>query len=711
MSLSSTFLFFAFLLKSSEQLPVFSPSPDKPKEINSFYYYITPESNLTVQDVLKKNFALSLKNDLGITNNVIWVYFNIRNKNTNDSLYLEVANPLFREITFYSLNNNIAVDSLSSGRLQPFDRRYGDFVNYVYPLKINPGSELKILIKIKTDSPTHLPIFLFSRSILLKKNFNDSLLFGIYIGIIIIMIAYHAFISFTVNDKSYIYYLIYIAAVGFAQIVLKGYAFKYLWPNNVWLSVHSINLSGIISGFTTLVFAKVFLQTKKQAPSLNISINSFILIYILILFVHFFISNFLAFRIINISALLGSAVVIYTAYRILKKGFKPANFFLLAFSIFLGSVVIYVLRTSGFIGYNFFTSYILEIGSVLQIIILSLALADKINTYRHEQSVAKAEALRISKENERLVTEQNVLLEREVKIRTNELENANNDLNQTLSQLKLAQAKLVDSEKMASLGQLTAGVAHEINNPINFVTSNIKPLELDIQDIFEVLKKYENLDPSAEIQPQLDKIAAFKKEIDISYVGQEIKSLLSGIKDGATRTAEIVKNLKNFVRLDQANLKLADLNDGINSTLVLVRNTFPDKMVLEKQLGQIPLVECSPGKLNQVFMNIITNAVQAIKNKKYKNEEFPVLSIKSWSETEQEVNISVKDNGIGMPHSVIEKIYEPFFTTKDVGEGTGLGMSIVKGIVESHKGNLEIHSTPGEGTEFILTLPIVSPTQ
>ena len=198
--------------------------------------------------------------------------------------------------------------------------------------------------------------------------------------------------------------------------------------------------------------------------------------------------------------------------------------------------------------YNIYTSNILEIGSAIQITLLSFSLADKINIYRKEQAVARIEALKIAKENERLIQNQNIFLEREVKNRTVALEQSNDELKKTLTKLKDTQIKLIDSEKMASLGQLTAGIAHEINNPINFVSANIKPLELDFNDLTEIIRRYEQIDWSKDVTKQIEEIENYKKQIDLAYINEEIRNLLNGIRDGANRTADIVSNLKNFAR-------------------------------------------------------------------------------------------------------------------------------------------------------------------
>jgi hypothetical protein len=177
---------------------------------------------------------------------------------------------------------------------------------------------------------------------------------------------------------------------------------------------------------------------------------------------------------------------------------------------------------------------------------------------------------------------------------------------------------------------------------------------------------------------------------------------LAGIEDGAKRTAEIVKGLKNFSHLDESDIKMADINKGIESTLVLLRSSIPDFISIEIDLGDIPMIECYPGKLNQVFMNILNNAVQAIENDK--SEKQHKLSVSTF-ESENKIHIRITDTGIGMTEMVKDKIFEPFFTTKDVGEGTGLGMSIVFGIIENRHGQIKIDSEPGKGTKIELILP------
>jgi signal transduction histidine kinase len=292
-------------------------------------------------------------------------------------------------------------------------------------------------------------------------------------------------------------------------------------------------------------------------------------------------------------------------------------------------------------------------------------------------------------------------LEQKVGERTLELRDTNDELHITLYNLKNTQAQLVNSEKMASLGQLTAGIAHEINNPINFVSANVKPLKMDINDLLSLINKYEKIAPHETTANQFKEIEEFRKEIDIDYLKKEMEELLSGIEDGAKRTAEIVSGLKNFSRLDESDIKEANINEGIESTLILLKSAVPQNTEVITHLGEIPLIECLPGKLNQVFMNLFSNAMYAISHQK--NNETNKLIITSYLSGEH-VCVSIEDTGIGMTPEVKAKIFDPFFTTKDVGEGTGLGMSIVFKIVESHGAKIEVESEFGIGTKILLIL-------
>ena len=562
-----------------------------------------------------------------------------------------------------------------------------------------------IYLRVHSNENLILPISILKEELLLEKISSRGIIFGFYTGIMTIMFIYNLFLYIIIRDKSYLYYVFYILCAWLTQISIQGYSSKYFWDESSWMNNYSTTLFSVISLVFASLFTITFLNTKHFSKTFDKLIKIFFILTLLNLVVLFLIGTFWAFMLMQLLTLCGAILALSSSYFVyFKKHFKPAGYYLVAWSVLLIGAILFIMKDYNFIPYNNFTSYLLQISSAVEVMLLSFALADKINFFKKENEIAQAQALNASLENQKLVKEQNVVLEKKVQERTEELQGANSTLNITLTNLKNTQSKLVDAEKMAALGQLTAGIAHEINNPINFVTSNIKPLQLDIKDLKDVIIKYEEIDLSKDLKSQLDEIDSFKKQIDLDFVNNEINSLLSGISEGARRTAEIIRSLRNFSRLDESDTKPIDLNEGLDSTIVLVRNNIPDNVTVIKDLGNLPKVECQPGKINQIFMNLISNAIQAIKAKEIQREE-EFLTIKSWYD-EQQVKISIKDSGTGMTEETKNRIFEPFFTTKAIGEGTGLGLSIVFSIIETHKGNIEVISKINEGTEFILTLNV-----
>lgn len=280
------------------------------------------------------------------------------------------------------------------------------------------------------------------------------------------------------------------------------------------------------------------------------------------------------------------------------------------------------------------------------------------------------------------------------------LEQRSQDLEQALQNLQAMQAQLVESEKMSALGVMVAGVAHEINNPISFIYGNLTHVAEYAEDLFNLLESYQEYcpNPTPELQAEIE-------ATEVDFIKEDFPKLLNSMTVGAERIKKIILSLRNFSRLDEAEIKDVDIHDGLDSTLMILQNQFkaqsnhPEIQII-KEYGNLPRVECYAGPLNQVFMNIIINAIDAL-------EKSLNPQIKISTETQGNlVLIKIADNGMGITQEVHKKIFNPFFTTKPVGKGTGLGLSTsYQIIVDKHGGKLECHSTPGLGTEFVITLP------
>lgn len=291
------------------------------------------------------------------------------------------------------------------------------------------------------------------------------------------------------------------------------------------------------------------------------------------------------------------------------------------------------------------------------------------------------------KKVEKELEDLNVNLENQVTDRTAQLQD-------TLNKLTSAQTQLVQSEKMASLGQLVAGIAHEINNPIGAIYANMPPLEDYITDI----KNTVEFAKSCADDNGLIKLNEYMETNDFLYVIDDLNQLLTSQKQAADRIRNIVMSLRNFSRLDQGEVKSVLLEDGLDSTLQMLTHNYKGRIEIQKHYRLNEIVECFAGELNQVFMNILANAIQAIPDK-------GMIAIKTKKENNNAV-IYISDTGIGMPENVCEKIFDPFFTTKEIGEGTGLGLSISYGIIEKHNGSIIVKSKVNRGTRFTITIPL-----
>lgn len=295
-------------------------------------------------------------------------------------------------------------------------------------------------------------------------------------------------------------------------------------------------------------------------------------------------------------------------------------------------------------------------------------------------------------------------LEEKVRERTTALKSAKEEVEEAYSKLKLTQAQLVQSEKLSAIGQLAAGIAHEINNPIGFINSNLGTLNGYTKDILSLLSKLEECLKLCENSEAPDTSGLLKelKDIyetkEIDFIMEDIQNLITESKDGAERVKKIVQDLKDFSRIDEAELKVADINQIIDKTLNMIYNELKYKTTVTKKYGEIPEIMCFPRHLSQAFMNIIINAVQAI-------EKRGEIKIETCSKNEN-ILIEISDTGFGIPEENIPKLFDPFFTTKEVGKGTGLGLNITYNIIKQHHGEIGVKSKVGQGTMFRILIPL-----
>jgi len=673
---------------------------------NYFLELEDPAASYKIQDIVYSTAFHPIPSSLPIlsySKSTTWLKFVLKNKTTRAFVPINIGPGVIDNFDIYYADPDkskhiINLTSDIPSRDSKLIKQNNTFINCI----IFPDSVRTIYLHIKSSAPGIIPVQISSANEYFKSSDFNNIVAGGFMGIVLIMAFYNLMLYTIVKDLSYLYYVFYIIFLGLSQLFLRGYGITFFLTKKVILNNYFIPFTRIFFGYAVLLFTSEFLQLKQTLKSyykfyyLLYALYTIALIAIITGYVLF------AYNFITYSSVVTAICLLFIGGFLYLRGFKPAKYFMIGWGIFLISILISVARSRGYIIHNDFTVNIVLYTSSLELILFSIALADKISFYRKQTIEMQQLSLNIAKENERLITEQNIILESEVNARTNQLIQTNHDLSATIENLQSTQSKLIETEKMASLGQLTAGIAHEINNPINFVSSNVKPLRLDFLEIFSLLDKYKDAGEKPNREELFALANQYNQNIDVEFLKKEIITLLDGIEEGANRTAEIVQSLRTFSRTDEKILKLIDINKAVLNTLILLRSSIPYNIEMKPVLSKLPLLNCYPGKINQVLVNLINNGIQAIRIKETQVKES--ISITT-SDSPEYVIIQIADTGVGMSKEVKQKIFDPFFTTKEVGEGTGLGLSIVFGIIEDHNGKIEVQSEPDKGTTFTISFP------
>ena len=691
--LLSVFCLFQLPFALAEEMVTLNDDHPEQKIGKSIYYLKDKTQKLTFEQISSPEYADKFVKceqeapNFGNIQMTVWNKFTVVNQSSKSWVFFDSFYNV-DTLTFYYPDSSGKYHKVLSGSSLPLSSRKYRVNPYVFDLPF--AGKDTVVYYLKVDAYIfQYPVIVSTQENFIEQNHYHDIFLGIYFGFVLLIILYNISIYITVRDKNYLIYVVYVLLVGMfvsSQQGLNAYFWGDKWHTLMWGKSSVITA---LMGISSFYFAKSFLETKTYAPTIDrIFIYGFIPLNILIIFIKLMGFHLLATIIIQISGLIAVIFFIVTSVLVYRRGYKPARFYLIATGLYLIGVIVYTLKTLGLLPYSNFTNDAMLIGSAFEMTMFSISLADKINIFKKEKEKAQVQYLDTLHENERLTKEQNKILEQKVTERTSELEH-------TLENLRKTQAQLVQSEKLVSLGLLTAGIAHEINNPINFVSASVPSLKRNFEDVKSLITEIKSIKVSEEQRIQLDELF---KQLDINATLEETEILLNGISDGANRTSIIVKDLQSFSRIDDKEMKTANLHYGIDSTLALLKNKITDSIEVIMDYGNIPPIKCYEGQLNQVFMNVLNNAIDAIPGK-------GTITVKTRSENGF-VKIYVTDSGVGMSEEVKKKIFDPFFTTKDVGKGTGLGLAVSYGIIERHGGTIEVKSEQGKGTEFIISLPV-----
>jgi len=661
---------------------------------------ILTHKNINASNLVKNISSPNYKDDFKKNVNY-WLKFQIKNNSEKSGEWVLE----FRDIPFldiYIIDNSGTQEIIRSGTLVPASEKqinYGIHETAIFTLQSKEIKVFYVKLQYLFDTEEINAISISDIKSFIGQNTIDNVLQGVFQGLLLMMLLYNIFLYISTREKSYLFYIIYV----FSFAVLMLHSFQYLQD---FIFLEKPETSSYFGMFVFVAFIfyflllREFIDSRNKHPRLDkslkivITINSVVTVIIFI-FQFIYIDSFalVGMEIVFINAII---LLVYVVI-IFKIKSRISNIFAIGtlFLVFFITIAIIGMHLDGD------TDKLIicfQAGIVGEVFIFSAGLSYKYKVIEQQKQKAQEGLIIQLKDNQQLQTKVNRELEQEVGKRTKEINIQKEELSSTLEYLKQTQSQLIQTEKMAGIGQLTAGIAHEINNPINYVTTSSRALENDIEDYQKILDSYAEIN-KVNIEEKLSEIAKLKEDIGFVEITSETKNLLNGIKIGGEKVAEIVKSLRTFSRLDENALKKVNLNENIEATLTILNNRIGTNLEIEKQFGDNLEIECFPGKLNQVFLNILNNAIDASEN----GGKIVVQT----QEVSKTCRISISDAGKGIPEEIQNRIFDPFFTTKDVGKGKGLGLSTAHTIIEEHHGTIEVESETDKGTTFTIIIPVI----
>jgi two-component system NtrC family sensor kinase len=619
--------------------------------------------------------------NFGVTKSVIWLKFTLQNDEPArvPAWILSFDYPLFDYLTLYVQKKQGHWQIQESGDLLPYSARPMKYRHFAFTLDLPDTAATTCYVRLASSGSMQINVTLQQPVAFAKVDLYAELGHGIFFGALLIMMCYNLFLYAGLRDKAYLAYIAFIFVNLVLQAAFSGHITQFVLGESPYWANHIIPLLMSASPIVMAAFSITFLNTRQFAPKIHTVLLAIIFVASANLLSSFWLKLSISISGAGILVIVACVAVIVAGVISLRQGNRAARFYLLAWAFLILSGLITSFRNFGFLAPGFFTTNCVRIASMVEAILLAMALADRYNLYKKEKEAAQAETLRIQQEANRE-------LEEKVMDRTKLL-------HQSLEELKSAQAKLVQKEKMASLGELTAGIAHEIQNPLNFVTNFAEVSEELVEDLKTEVKEG-------------------KQQSALTLVN-DLSSNLNKIIHHGRRAGAIVKGMLLHSRKDIGENQEIDLCAFVDDCLKLAYQGFQTKnktctVQLTKHFDTEPvLYTCNPQELDRVLMNLFANALYALDKRKEREGStyLPELSV-TIRPTKHGIEIIVYDNGTGISTPLQEKIFQPFFTTKPANQGTGLGLSISFDIItKGFGGELTVASEENRFTTFTIRLP------
>lgn len=701
----STFLFMLFLpIRSFSQSDIILNEDQDIYKLGKRCYLLRDrQSQWEIDDVtgekVGKTFALSKQQvpNLGFTNSALWLRFRLRNDSANDDKWiLEVGYPLLDYIELYVPNDSGDYGLKKNGDALPFEEREIEYKNALFWLKI-PSGETKIYyMRLKTESSLSAPLTLWRPQRFIEHVNAEQYAIGIYYGIMLIMFLYNFFIFLSTKERIYLLYIFYIISFALLQMSLDGLAYQYLWPNFAWWNNHSTPFLIGFASFCALIFTQKFLQVENYGKKLNLIFNINILYTFFVMILSLLAGYFISIIFGTICGIIAPVVMLTAGFISRINGFRPARFYLIAFFAFFAGCIIYALTKFAVLPSNFFTENGIQIGSALQVVLLSLALGDKINILQAEKEAAQNQLIQALKEADSIKADytkrlesMNKSLEKKVEERTAELATKNLELAEKNFQMEKAYQELKQLDKMKS--DFISSVSHELRTPLTSILGFTKVIKKNYGKLIKNIsdKVNENEEKCQKYIPRID------DNLDIVInESEKLMKMINQVLDLSEMEAGEV----------QWNDQKLNMNKLMIEALRLVENHFVGREKVEfyyeiqEDLGEI---YADKSRMLQLINNLVSNGVNFTDEGYVKLRAF---------RNDGSLKIVVEDTGIGINKENQKNIFEKFRQVGDIltdkPQGAGLGLPICKEIVDHYHGTISVESEVGKGSTFSLSLPV-----
>ncbi len=669
------------------------------KEFDVHYYIQAPEEILTYSSAYElSEYVLNESNEplkLGYQKGPVWVKIEI--PKNQDISYFEVTNPRFKEISYYLFEKDILVKNITTGVLFPPDSRELKSPFFFFKVSGDNSKNRTVLLRLESDDGFVTNFKFFDEKGIYPAIANELIIGFFSLGVIVSLSILYFKIFISLKEKGYLFYSIYSFTAIFSILKVNGFLTFYLFPEIPWLNNYSAIIETTVA-FTAGLFSIHFLKLKKFTPSINKLVWVLVLNSIVATFVSLIGFNSLAIQIIETGALLFIIVIIPTsAYIFSKFNSRPAKYYLISFSFLAIGSALYIANNYGlFSSDNLFLKNSLELGVSIEMIFLAIGVAKRIDLLRFK-------LIQSQEENLKIISNQKEELEQKVKEKTSELQSQNDQLRNALEDLRNAQSKLIESEKLATLGFLSSGIAHELNNPINFINGCAHSLNKNLVELQEVqkladdfLNKYDKEKSNGDLIKLSNEIDRRKEEIDYEFLLKETEELIKNIQTGSKRTSRILDHLKYFTKDSQKNLSEILFEDNLEAIMSILKSEIWDRSIFEFNFDKDLSIHCIPAKFNQALINNILNSLQAIDSDNGK------IKIDAKSKGEY-VEINITDNGLGIDPNVVTEIFEPFFTTRP--NHVGLGLSLAAKAIMEHNGEIKASNIDPSGLNIKIIIP------